>query len=232
MNFCIDIDKYFEHKGEIIEFIIRNHEKYGLTSTSKLMAAFSFDSVLMPGMGLSHLELELLSKFGALRKEADVYKNFHELLRERNFLQGNVVEVGAGKYPRLCEVIMEDKPDELISVTAYDPCLVFDTIPRVKFVNKPFTKETDISEADTLYGLFPCDASITLIDKAIEENKNLMVAFCACDHSDSIHTKWIGKYWAEDVCMDYREKYGKCIEIDGWNREMGLDLPIMTYKKK
>lgn len=92
--------------------------------------------------------------------------------------------------------------------------------------------DTDISNVDTLYGLFPCNASITLIDKAIQENKNLLIAFCGCDHSDEVHTKWVGKYWAEDVCMDYREKYGKCVEISNWNPEMGLNLPIMTYKKK
>lgn len=232
MSKLIDKKKYFERKEEMVNFLINNHNRYGLETTTCLATIFQFDLMLDDDHPLNYEEAEILSKFGVFKKDCDMYKKFNEFLRERDFLRGNVVEVGAGVYPRLCEVIMEDKPVELVNVTAYDPKLVFETIPGVNFVNKPFTKETNIDDVDTLYGLFPCAASITLIDKAIEENKNLLIAFCPCDHSDKEHMKWFGKYWAEDVCDDYIEKYGKKIEITKWNKEIGFDYPIMTYRRQ
>lgn len=38
------------------------------------------------------------------------------------------------------------------------------------------------------------------------------------------------KYWAVDVCMNYREKYGKDAEIISWPSEIGIDFPILVRK--
>lgn len=137
MKTRIDVDKYFEKKKEILEFVASNHERYGFEAAASLMTSFGFDSVLVSNGGINHLELELLSKFGVLRRDTDVYNKFNDFLRERDFLKGNVVEVGAGRYPRLCEVILEDKPDELVNVTAYDPKLILDTFSGVTLMKKP-----------------------------------------------------------------------------------------------
>lgn len=224
--------KYFAKKREIMEFIFSNHERYGDERTACLATLFQFDFIFDEALGLSHEAMEILSKFDIFYDDTDVYKKFYSFLKERNFLRGNVLEVGAGVYPRLCEVIMDEKPPELINVTAYDPALILDTLPGVTLKKEKFTVNTNIDSVDTLYGLFPCKASIPLIDKALDEDKNLLIAFCGCDHSDSEHMKWFGKTWAEDVVDDYREIHGKKLEVFTWDKKLGLDLPIMAYKSQ
>lgn len=232
MSRIVDVEKFFEQKREILNFIKQNEEKLGFATTSSLLLSINFDQVLVPGMALNSLELEILSKFDAIKKETDVYHEFKNMLMERDFLQGNVVEVGAGRIPRLSEVIMEERPSGLVSVTAYDPLLIYDTLSGVKLVKEPFTYETDIHDANTLYGLFPCKGSVSLIDKAIDENKNLLIAFCGCDHSDAIHGRWLGDTWADDVCDEYSERYGDRVEVSKWSENVGLSYPILTYKRK
>lgn len=101
-----------------------------------------------------------------------------------------------------------------------------------KIVKDKFTKQTNISDIDTIYGLFPCGATISMIDKACEEDKNLLLAFCPCNHTTPAHRWWAGNWWAEDVCVDYKEKYGNEIQILKWSKQYNLPYPIMVREKQ
>ena len=183
-------------------------------------------------LGLDHTLLQILSKFGFLR--LDFYKIYLQLLNQYKLLNTNCVEVGAGVYPRIGELaapIINKNGKEL---TLYDPRLSFD-LDNVKIVRDVFTKDTDISKVDTLYGLFPCDGTIPIVEKALEEDKNLLVAFCGCDHSTEKYPKWITDVWADDFCMNIKEEYGDEVDIIKWPSKCDFCAPIMvrtTAKQK
>lgn len=153
-----------------------------------------------------------------------------KILEDYDLLKGNICEVGAGRYPRLAELVAPKIHTNNGTLTIYDPNVLFTEHKGIKVVKDKFTKSTNIDNIDTLYGLYPCDASIILAEKAFEEDKNLVLAFCACDHSTRKHMKWLGKYWAEDFCMDYREKYGSEAEIINWSSTLNNDHPIMIRR--
>lgn len=112
-------------------------------------------------------------------------------------------------------------------LTVYEPDILF-TDFNATFIKDKFTKKTDTSNIDTLFALYPCQATIAIAEKAFEEDKNLLLAFCSCNHSTPKYQKWLGKYWAEDVCMEFREKYGKEAQIINWPPEAEPSTPILV----
>ena len=171
---------------------------------------------------------QLLSKFNIYNEGRDEYLEFIKLLEKYSFLQGNCCEVGAGKYPRLAELVAPKIKLNGGTLTIYDPKTSFPIIEDIKIIKENFTKNTNIDSIDTIYGLFPCQASIDMAEKAFEEDKNLLLAFCDCDHTTPKYQPWVGKYWAEDVCMEFREKYGKEAQIIKWPSPIKLDFPILV----
>lgn len=225
----INREKYFKKKNEILKFI-RSHEYEYEEMTLFMLILIMKDTVLERPIPL---ELsQLLSKFGVYHNEEDHYIEMFKLLEKYSFLQGNCCEIGAGMYPRLSELVAPQLKLRQGTLTIFEPNIIVSKLDHAKIVRKQFKKDTNIDKIDTLYGLFPCEASIVMAEKAFEEDKNLMLAFCPCDHSTREHPKGIGKYWAEDFCMDYKEKYGKEVEIINWPTTIGYDLPIMLRQKQ
>lgn len=226
----IDEEKYFKNKIEILEFIKRNENVYQ-DLISFLEPAILLDLCLkLPASSMPPILSQVLSKFGVYKDGSDHYLEMLKLLEKYSFLEGNCCEIGSGRYPRLAELTAPQLKLREGTLTIYDPNTLFSNIENVTIIKEKFTKDTNIDRFDTLYGLYPCEAAITIAEKAFEEDKNLMLAFCSCDNSTKQHQKWIGKYWAEDFCMDYREKYGKEAEIINWPSTTGLDFPIMVRR--
>lgn len=174
----------------------------------------------------------IFSKFQIIYSNVDPYLYMCELLKDFSFLNGNCCEVGAGAYPRLAELVLPDLKQDNHRLTIYEPEIILDKLDGAKIVRGKFTKETNIADIDTIYGLFPCGATISMIDKAFEEDKNLLLAFCSCNHSTPTHQWWVGKWWAEDVCMDYREKYRNEVQILKWPKKYDIPYPIMVRQKQ
>lgn len=228
-------EKYFSRKNEMIEFVMSHISQYqekvgynilGTLATDYFLQSTTNNIPVSTGVG------ELLSKFDIYNEGCDPYIEMTKLLDQYSFLEGNCCEIAAGDYPRLAELVIPKIKLNHGKLTIYEPDVIFCDIKGVKIIRERFTKDTDITEFDTLYGMFPCNATLSIVEKAFEEDKNLMLAFCDCDHSTKEHSKWIGKYWAEDLCMDYREKYGNEIDIIHWPSSIGNDLPIMVRKSK
>lgn len=117
------------------------------------------------------------------------------------------------------------------SLTIYDPFVSF-SISRTNVVVKKedFTKKTDVRMFDTLYGMYPCNATIPLVEKALEEDKNLLVALCDCDHSTDKYPRENERYWADDFCNYIARDYGNEVMITHWSNGFDNGLPIMVYE--
>lgn len=229
----IDTERYFRMKNQILNFIIENEYKYG-EYAGKLVMKLLTDEVLEGRSRIPAPMSQILSSFGIYKVGSDEYQEMAKLLKKYSFLDGNCCEIGSGVYPRLAEETAREIKLRGGNLTIYEPNILFDRIKKLNknvIINRgEFTKETNIDDIDTLFALSPCDATITIAEKAFEEDKNLMLAFCACDHSTPEHPRWVGEYWAEDFCMDYKEKYGKEVEIINWPKKVGIELPIMVRR--
>lgn len=78
----------------------------------------------------------------------------------------------------------------------------------------------------------PCDASIDITLKGIEENKNTLIAYCSCDHSNKIYPRGRERIWANEFCSIMKERYGNLIEIMEWEPLKDERMPILIYRKR
>jgi len=231
---AIDHEKYYDKKKEMIDFLISNIDKY--QDLSMLLTSFIIDNSFINAyeMNIPVSLSQIFSKFGVFKEGFDPYIEFKKILDRYSFLddeRGNYCEVGAGIYPRLSEIIMPSIDMNHGSLTIYDPNCMFSLSENIHIINEEFTKDTNIKEIDTLYALYPCEATITVVEKAFEEDKNLVVGFCNCDHSDIKYPCTDEyKYWADGVCKIYERMYGSDLDIIGWPSSMKNDLPIMVRR--
>lgn len=221
---------YEDEFNHFFEQLIENHFDY-VMFMRELLAAPEF----IYANNISSIPVELIQLFSKLQviySAIDPYLYICGLLKNLSFLDGNCCEVGAGAYPRLAELVQPYLKQSKHQLTIYEPDIILDKLDNARIIRDKFTKETNIADIDTIYGLFPCGATISMIDKAFEEDKNLLLAFCSCNHNTPTHQWWVGKWWAEDVCIDYREKYGSEVQILKWPKEYNLPYPIMVREKQ
>jgi len=213
----------------MLAFIEKNKYIYGINYPS-MMERIITDEFIIKSVEIPVIFQQIFSKFNIFLDNKDIYNEFVKILEDNNFLEGNICEVGSGRYPRLAELVASKVQTKKGTLTIYDPKILFTDFKGIKIVKSIFTKDSNIDDIDTLYGLYPCGSAITIAEKAFEEDKNLVLAFCRCNHSTKEHRRWLGKYWAEDFCMDYRKKYGDEAEIIHWPSQLDNDRPIMIRR--
>lgn len=186
----------------MLNFILQNKEKYSEKTAEFLIIELLKDNVLN---NLTEIR-QILSKFGIYKENKDPYQIFAKLLKQYSFLGGNCCEVGTGSYPRVTEIVAPIINQNGGKLTVYEPNILF-TDFQATIIKDKFSKKTDISNIDTLF------------------------AFCSCNHSTPKYQKWIGRYWAEDVCMEFREKYGKEAQIINWPSEFEQPSPPILVRE-
>ena len=174
----------------------------------------------------------LLSKYNVFTDENDRYLMFYEMLEELDFIKGNSLEVGSGPYPRLAEVIKDNHKRKDYNLSIYEKCDVFKVGKDIKIVKDKFTSSTNIEEVDNIFSIMPCSASIGITLKGIEENKNLLIAYCSCDHSNKMYPRGIERYWADNFCSIMKERYGNDIEITEWEYLKGETIPLLVHRRR
>ena len=230
----IDEEKYLKEKDNIIKFILENEEVYKQIGIKGLIAFLHSDFLLLDESIAQNFVLsELLSKFKVFKDEYDDYIRFYNILEKNNFIKGNCLEIGSGPYPRLAEVIKENHPKKNYNLTIYEPKKIISIANNITVNRKKFTKDTNIEKFDSIWGIYPCEASIDMTLKGIEENKNLAIAFCGCNHSTPEFPRWFGDFWATDFCCEMKERYGDDIEIVEWKQvKKKKKLPVLIHRKK
>lgn len=165
----INIEKYLKKKEQMLNFIIQNEEKYSLEGTRVLAEELLEDIILIKQQYNTVDMRQILSKFEVYKENKDPYQLFAKLLKQYSFLSGNCCEVGAGSYPRVTELIAPIIRKNGGKLTVYEPDILF-TDFNATFIKDKFTQKTDTSNIDTLFALYPCQATIAIAEKAFEEN--------------------------------------------------------------
>lgn len=227
----INIEKYSSIKNEILDFLEKQKQYYLLEEYRYMKFMIYTSGVIHCKESLPVSLLQILSKYDIIKDEMDYYKVFANILREKDLIRGNCCEVAAGIYPRLSEIIYPDIEKNHSSLTIYDPKLSINRLGNAKLYKTEFNYKTDISNIATLVSMFPCEATIPLVEKSIEEDKNLLVALCDCNLSTNNYPLMDGKYWSSDFCKILKNKYGDELEILYWPKEVNQDTVIL-YRNK
>lgn len=122
---------------------------------------------------------EVYDELGIIQDDNNIYLGFIELIRNIYDIDDmKIVEVGGGVLPRLGKRL-----SDIIStgsITVYDPRLsVYESNnEKLRLVRENFSINTNISDADLLIGLMPCEACDVIVESALMYEKNFILALC------------------------------------------------------
>ncbi len=139
-----------------------------------------------------HTANKLMQIYGELQiypSPASFYLRHLELVEENFPLDGNIVEVSSGHFPVFAEEIAKRQLGiGKGTITLYEPLLFKMTpkYPNMTLHKEEFTEQTDLTGADLVIGIHPCQATWAILRNAIKNKKDFYVAMCGCDHTPGV----------------------------------------------
>ncbi|MCI9233682.1 MAG: hypothetical protein HFH08_03675 [Bacilli bacterium] len=107
------------------------------------------------------------------------------LIKKEFNLKRDIVEVESGIFPLLGHYLSEEKLQlGKGTVTVYDAKVWKNYPTKAKLVDRYFDDRVQLPENSLLVGLFPCQATKSIIEKALKENLEFGIALCGCNHSN------------------------------------------------
>ena len=122
---------------------------------------------------------EVYDELGLIPEDLNVYLAFINLLKEKfDIKDKKIIEVGGGILPRLGKRLCESS--SIKNITVYDPELspIIENTDKLVLVRDKFTEKTDVSGADLIIGLMPCEAILPIIYNATSHNIDFMIWLC------------------------------------------------------
>ncbi len=130
--------------------------------------------------------MQVYSELDIMPSPASFYHKHLRLIKQLFPIDGNIVEIGSGRIPAFANLLAsEQKHIGKGTITIYEPLLVElePKYPNMTIHNEDFTNNTDISNTDLVVGIMPCEATETILESAIRNQKDFYVAMCGCVHS-------------------------------------------------
>jgi len=130
--------------------------------------------------------MQVYSELDIYPSPAVFYKRHLELIKKHFPITGNVLEIGSGRIPAFANLLASEQLKlGKGTVTIYEPLLV-EMTPKhsnITIHKEEFTPSTDVKPYDLITGILPCDVTETILESAIENQKDFYVAMCGCVHS-------------------------------------------------
>ncbi len=110
----------------------------------------------------------------------------YELIRREFNLKRDVVEIGSGIFPLLGHSLREYQLKiGGGTVTVYDSKVWKGYPTKAKLINGYFNDKVKLEKNSLLVGLFPCESTEMIVERALKENLDFCIALCGCNHSNN-----------------------------------------------
>lgn len=183
-----------DKKQRVLNFL---HSHPGLFSEEE--KNFILEYLFYSNEFIPNIARQVYDELGLLSDDNNLYLGFLNLLQGiHNIEDKHILEVGGGVIPRLGKRILKLQNKGLITI--YDPKLNSYEKSTSKFILKreKFHSNTDVSEADLLVGLMPCEAAFDIVDSATKNRKDFVIALC----EGGYHGDFFDYYEDEDEWMN------------------------------
>lgn len=195
-----------------------------------------FFSDIKAGM-VPDILMQIYGEFDMIPKSENYYLKFAQEIGKIYGWDTRFLEIGGGFFPTFSKYLSNLQTEHHGSgtVTVYDPTLVVASMPNISLHKEKFTEETDISEYDVLIGIYSCEATELIIEKAVISHKEFYIGMCGCV-PDKRHTSssFYHDYrnWLADLekLAKKQEQYGYQVELRK-NSEMFYPHPVIYSKK-
>lgn len=124
---------------------------------------------------------QIYNEVGVVKDKYNIYLAFIDILEKHFNIDSNILEVGGGVIPSLSKLI--SLRQEAGTICVYDPRLTRINNSNLVLKKEKFSKNTDVSDYELLIGFMPCEATEVMIDSAIDNNKDFLIALCDGVHS-------------------------------------------------
>lgn len=176
---------------------------------------------------------QILAELNLLKDEANVYKQFADLIQHIYGLDKNIIEVGGGVIPSLSKIIALRQKEG--TITVYDPRIIEEnTLTNLILKKEIFTGKTKTTNTDLYIGFMPREATEVIIDRACLEKKDFIITLC----SDGLNDE--DSYYEDNEELVHSIIYGaerKVLENDlgklekTYLKSLGWEYPIIYNKR-
>lgn len=139
------------------------------------------------GLPLTSAFLEQIYEVaGLIKPNCSVYKKMFELIKQEFNLKRDVIEIGSGVFPLLGHSLREYQLKiGGGTVTVYDSKVWREYPTKAKLVDRYFNDRVELQKNSLLVGLFPCESTEMIIERALKEKLEFCIALCGCNHSNN-----------------------------------------------
>lgn len=137
---------------------------------------------------------ELYDEMGLDLKYGNYYETHLQKLKDNFDISQNILEVGGGHIPSFAKkVAKEQLTIGKGTITVYDPLLVQmrSNIKNMHLHRTSFNSRTRIKEFDLIVGIYPCEATETMLESACINRKDFYLAICDCYRDDPEYWKYL-----------------------------------------
>jgi len=178
---------------------------------------------------------QIYAELTLLKPENNIYLAVLEKIKELYNINSNILEIGCGAFPVFSKYI--DKEQTNGSITAFDKYLAPTKLGNIKLYNRNLTKENNVEKFDLLVGIWPCDATTLIIEKAYEANKDFFIAPCKCTHFSKEYLRYhlpSLEDWENFLYHFARNNVGpdKEVEVDYLDSKYNFNQKIIYTRKK
>ena len=220
------------------QFMAKNGHLY--SDTSKQYIYENFISFIESKMAPDIL-MQIYYDTG-IQPHGGAFYNAHiNKVKELFGLDRNILDVASGSIPAFAtEVASIQRKIGKGTITLYDPLLLHTNpkYPNMTLHNEKFSDEMSIKQFDLVTGIFPCEATESIIMSACKEQKDFYVAMCGCIHFEHVpsfmrYSRYNYQGFVIELTKRLLEKHdnGELV-IDYLPNDFGIDYPILYNRKK
>ena len=175
---------------------------------------------------------EVYDELNLIPDDNNIYLGFIKLVENIHSLENKkIIEIGGGVLPRLGKRISSTR--NIKNIVVYDPRLSkyeCDT-PKLKLKRERFERSTSIEDANLILGLMPCEAANIIVDSAINNRTDFVLALCeGGPHGDEFDYFEDEGEWLDDIIksasLDVEQSGMGKLKIK-YMREYGNPYPVI-----
>ena len=175
---------------------------------------------------------EVYDELELIPDENNIYLGFIDLVEKIHSLENKkIVEIGGGVLPRLAKRITGSK--KIKEMVVYDPRLskYEEDTDKLRLVRKRFDINTSLDGADLILGLMPCEAANVIVDSAVKNRTDFVLALCeGGPHGDEFDYFEDEREWLDDIIksasLDVEQSDMGKLKIK-YMREYGNPYPVI-----
>lgn len=218
-----------QKRAEILNFYFANQNN--LPYTMQIVLA----DLIRGEAPLNDIMLELYTYFHAIPDEINYIYELYQFIKAKfpDLEARKILEIASGVIPSLSYMILKHEKMQY-QIHTMDPLSLQIPIKGVKQEKREFTSQTNIKNYNLLLASCPCNAFDTILQSAIQNQKEFCVQTCSCNGSYTYQNRFSWLYQI-DVWLEHARKLednGFIIEKDYIEFSRLIDAPIITARKR